>query len=175
MTALILALIMQVGVQNCACDATQPATLEAKGCSLCKVAEQQPPDVAFFFIKDANPTKPNRMLVLPRSHSGDPRPMALLSPAERTAWWTAAIAKGKELWGEDWALAYNGDERRTQCHAHIHVGKISPEAQKDGFVEVSGPAEIPVPANGAGLWVHPVGSKLYVHAGAQVTEFNLVR
>lgn len=175
MIALFLALLLQVGVRDCACDVTRPETLESKQCSLCKLAEAQSPDKPFFVVKDANATKPNRMLILPRAHYPGPHSLAQMSAADRTAWWTAAIAKGKELWGDEWALAYNGEERRTQCHGHIHIGKLSPDAQKDGFVVVSSPAEIPVPSDGSGLWIHPVGNKLYVHAGEQVTEFNLMR
>lgn len=175
MLPLFLALLWLADVRECTCDATEPATLEAKECSLCKAAEAQPRGTPFFFLKDTNPTKPNRTLILPRAHYPGPHSLAQMSPADRTAFWTAAIAKGKELWGENWALAYNGDERRTQCHGHIHIGKLSPDAQKDGFKVVAGPAEIPVPENGGGVWVHPVAGKLYVHAGEQVTEFNLLR
>ena len=175
MIPFVLALLWLADVSGCDCNVAKPDTLEARQCSLCKAAEAQPKSAPFFFLKDASPTKPNRTLILPRGHDFEPRALAQMSAGDRSAWWAAAIAKGKELWGEDWAVAYNGDERRTQCHGHIHIGKISPEAQKDGFVIVSGPADIPVPANGGGVWLHAVAGKLCVHSGEQVTEFNLIR
>ena len=45
---------------GCYCDVAKPETMEARQCSLCKEAEKQPPDVKFFFLKDANPMKANR-------------------------------------------------------------------------------------------------------------------
>jgi hypothetical protein len=40
---------------------------------------------------------------------------------------------------------------------------------------VSGPAQIPLPKDDSGLWVHPVGGKLHVHMGEQITETVLFR
>jgi hypothetical protein len=40
---------------------------------------------------------------------------------------------------------------------------------------VSGPAEIPVPEDGGGIWVHPDAGKLHVHLGEQITETVLLR
>ena len=54
--------------RHCACDISNPETLGARECGLCKEAETQPPDVAVFFLKDNNPRKPNRWLALPRFH-----------------------------------------------------------------------------------------------------------
>ena len=50
-----------------------------------------------------------------------------------------------------------------------------PRAENPAFVEVDRPAGISIPTDGAGFWVHPVGNKLHVHAGEQVTEFVLMR
>ena len=99
-----------------------------------------------------------------------------MSEADRTALWTAAIAKAKEMWGDKWGLAYNGNASRTQCHAHIHIGKLLDGIETDNFVVVAGPAQIPVPRDGMGLWVHPVeGGKLHVHLGEQICETVLLR
>jgi len=171
----LLAMLWLADVRDCACDATQPASLEARQCSLCKAAEAQPAEPAVFFLRDVNPTKPNRWLALPRAHYPGPHSLGEMSAAERTALWAGAMKKGEEVWGADWGLAYNGDERRTQCHGHIHIGKLNADAETDKFVVVAGPSEIPVPENGTGLWVHPVAGKLHVHTGEQVTEFNLMR
>ena len=42
-------------------------------------------------------------------------------------------------------------------------------------IEVSGPAEIPAPDDGTGLWIHARGRKLHVHLGEQTTETVLLR
>ncbi len=175
MISLLLAFFWLADVRACACDVAQPATLEARECSLCKAAEQQPELPPVFFLKDVNPAKPNRMLALPRKHYPKGHALADMSAEERQVLWTAAVEKGSALWGDGWGVAYNGDERRTQCHGHLHVGKMNADAENEKFVVVAGPGEIPVPENGAGLWVHPVNGKLHVHAGEQVTEFNLMR
>lgn len=146
--------------------------MAAHECGLCREAESQPPDVAFFFLKDNNPRKPNRWLILPRAHL---HVLADLAPEVRLALWNAAIAKGRSLWGDQWGLAMNGDERRTQCHAHVHIGKLLDGVENSNFTVAEGPADIVVPKDGTGFWIHPVGSVLHVHAGDQVTEFVLMR
>ena len=175
MIPILVALLWLADVRDCACDAARPETLEARPCSLCKAAEAQPPAPGVFFLKDTNPAKPNRVLALPRAHYPGAHSLGQMSAAERTELWSAAIAKAKELWGAEWGLAYNGDERRTQCHGHIHIGKLNADAETATFAEVPNAAAIPVPEGGTGLWVHEVAGKLHVHAGEQVTEFNLMR
>ena len=174
MAILVFTASVRADVSHCACDPAQPATLQARDCSLCVEAEKQPPGVAVFFIKDANPRKPNRMLAIPRAHTPHGHSLADLTPAERTELWTAAIAKAKELWGDRWGLAYNGDKVRTQCHAHIHIGRMIPGVETNHFVVVDGPADIPVPS-GDGFWIHPQDGKLHVHTGEQITETVLLR
>ena len=158
----------------CNCDPAQPDTMAARQCSLCAEAEKQPADVEFFLLRDANPHKPNRTLILPRMHTPGPHALAQLPPDLRARFWSAAIAKAKELWGNDWAVAYNGDRVRTQCHAHIHIGKLLPGVEFGNFVVVDSPAEIAVPP-GEGVWVHPVAGKLHVHTGEQICETVLLR
>jgi diadenosine tetraphosphate (Ap4A) HIT family hydrolase len=162
-------------VRDCACDVQNPESLQARECGLCREAEAQPSGESIFFLKDINPRKPNRWLVLPRAHSKGPHSFADLTAAERTALWTAALEKGRSLWGDGWGLAVNGDERRTQCHLHIHVGKLLDGVETGNFIVVNGPAEIPVPKDGTGIWVHAVGAKLHVHLGEQITETVLLR
>jgi CDP-diacylglycerol pyrophosphatase len=168
--------LVSADVRDCRCDTSNIAAMEEhRECSLCAEAERQPAYVDVFFLKDKNPTKPNRLLILPRMHEPGGHALAALPPEMRHVLWAAAIAKARELWGEDWGIAYNGDERRTQCHTHLHIGKLLPGMENDHFVTVDGAAEIPAPTNGTGLWVHPVNGKLHVHAGAQVNEFVLMR
>lgn len=163
------------GEIHCACDVTKPETLEARECSLCKEAEAQPAGPPVFFLKDSSPRKPQRWLALPRPHGEGREPLASRSAKDRTLLWTAAIEKGKSLWGDDWGLAINGSTTRTQCHTHIHIGKLLKGVETGRFVVVDGPAKIPAPEDDSGLWVHPAGRKLHVHIGEQITETVLLR
>ena len=163
-------------VSNCACDVSNPQTLSARDCGLCREAETQPPEPAIFFLKDINPRKPNRWLALTRFHLKGGHSLTEMTAAQRTLFWSGAIEKGKALFGDQWGLAYNGDLARTQCHAHIHIGKLLAGVETDHFVVVNGPAQIPVPKDGSGLWVHSIeGGKLHVHLGEQITETVLLR
>jgi diadenosine tetraphosphate (Ap4A) HIT family hydrolase len=167
-----MAAFLCADVRNCACDLAKPESMAAHECGLCREAESQPADVAVFILKDINPRKPNRWLALPRAHT---HALAAMTPEARLALWNAAIEKGKALFGDQWGLAVNGDERRTQCHAHVHIGKLLDNMENPNSVQVYGPADIPIPADGTGFWVHPAGNKLHVHSGEQVTEFVLMR
>jgi hypothetical protein len=169
LTACVLA---SADVRDCACDLANAESMAARECSLCKEAEGQPPDSPVFFLKDINPRKPNRWLALPRAHT---HALGTMSPEARLALWTATIEKAQQLWGNDWGLAVNGDERRTQCHGHIHIGKLVDTTENSDFIEVDSLGDIPIPKDGSGFWVHPAGKKLHVHSGEQVTEFVLMR
>jgi len=170
----LLLVPLDADVSGCLCDVTRPETLQVRECGLCLVAEKQPLDPPFFAIQDTNPNKPDRWLVLPRFHGGSPQVLAAMTAAQRTAYWTWAIAKAHELWGDAWGLAVNNLARRTQCHMHIHVGKLKDDAEDDHFVVVDGPADIPLPRDGEGLWIHPVGGKLHAHFGESAAELRLV-
>ena len=162
-------------VRNCQCDPERPETLEARECSLCKEAEKHPADQQFFAVKDTNPNKPNRWMLLPRFHGNRPQELVEMTPEQRTAYWTAAIAKAHELWGEDWGVALNSTERRTQCHIHLHIGKLLPDAENDHFVVVDKPSAIPLPRDGDGIWIHPIGGRLHVHMDEPAGELKLQR
>jgi hypothetical protein len=172
--ALLALAVARAAIVDCACDPAHPESLEARQCGLCREAEKQPPDVGIFFIKDASPRKPNRWLALPRAHYTGYHAMHEMPAKDRAELWAGAIAKAQELWGDEWGLAYNGEEVRSQCHTHIHIGKLLEGVERDNFIVVSKPSEIPV-APGEGLWVHPVGKKLHVHTGEQICETVLLR
>lgn len=159
---------------NCECELSKPEMWHSRQCSLCREAELQPKDAKFFLLKDINPTKPNRWLILPRMHGPTIHPLEFLSQDLRTELFTAGIAKARELWGDQWAMAYNGGEVRTQCHTHIHIGKLLDGQEKDDGVFVDSPKDIPIKP-GEGLWLHQVGDKLHVHVGGQKTEPVLMR
>lgn len=171
--ALLLVSALAVGdVRNCTCDIASPESMAKRECGLCREAEKQPPDALVFFLKDINPNKPNRWLALPRSHAHS---FAELTPAERLGLWSGAIEKAKAIWGDQWGLAVNSDARRSQCHMHVHIGKLSQDAETPDFVLVNGPADIPVPRDGSGLLIHPVSGKLHVHMGEDAPETLLLR
>jgi hypothetical protein len=157
----------------CNCDPSKPETMTERQCSLCSEVEKAP-GTGPVFLKDSNPRKANRLVVLPRSHKQGLHVMAEYDLRERTVLWTAAINKGKELWGNGWGVAYNGDKVRTQCHAHVHVGKLLPGVEFGEPLVISSPAEIPLP-EGHAIWVHPVGDKLHVHRDDQIAETVLLR
>jgi len=169
---LLLSALSPADVRNCACDVANPQSMARHECGLCSEAEKQPQDAPVFFLKDINPRKPNRWLALPRAHTHS---FAAMTPAQRLAFWTAAIAKARQLWGDQWGLAVNSDEHRTQCHLHVHIGKLLEGVEAPDFVVVDGPADIPVPRGGSGFWIHPQGGKLHVHLGEQVAETVLLR
>jgi diadenosine tetraphosphate (Ap4A) HIT family hydrolase len=159
---------------DCACDAADPASLKVRQCSLCNEAEKQSADSHVFFLKDINPRKPNRWLALPRAHGSAMHHLHDIGPKERMRLWSAAIEKAKGLWGDEWGIAYNGEKVRTQCHTHVHIGKLLKGVETDKFIVVSKPSQIPAPP-GEGLWIHPAGKKIHVHLGEQTTETVLLR
>jgi len=173
--AIVLRAWAQADVRGCACDPSRPDTMQARECSLCREAERHAHGDDIFYLKDINPRKPNRWLALPRAHATAGHDLRSYPPALRARLWQAAITKGKELWGDEWGLAYNGEINRTQCHAHVHIGKLLRGLAPGKWVDVSSVEDIPVPADGTGVWVHPVGKKLRVHFGEGITETALLR
>ncbi len=167
-------LLSQNIIPTCRCDAAQPETLSRRECSLFQEATKADPQAEVFFLKDINPRKPNRTLAMPRHHAPGRYTLDALSAKERAAVWTAAIRKARELWGDSWAVAYNGDQVRTQCQPHIHIGKLNTAAKLAKFQVVRTPAEIPAP-QGKGIWIYADGKRLRVHWGEQITETALVR
>ncbi len=163
---------LRADIVTCGCDPAHPETLQARQCGLCREAEKQPETAKVFVLKDINPTKPNRWLVLPRAHD---RSIDTLDPELRALLWSTAIAKGKSLFGDDWAVAYNSPTVQTQCHVHLHVGKLILGVETASFITVTKVEDIPVPAKGEGIWIHPQGNLFHVHTGEQITETVLLR
>ena len=71
-------------VRGCDCKLNDPESMQKRECSLCREAELQPAGVEFFVLRDANPRKPNRWLVLPKTHLAGSHPLHLLSKSDRT-------------------------------------------------------------------------------------------
>jgi hypothetical protein len=158
----------------CPCDPKDPDTFKERQCALCAAVEKEPLTMHVLFLQDTSPRKPNRWLALPREHSPGMHQMSLLSPEQRVELWRDAIAKAKELWPDHWGVAYNAEKLHTQCHVHIHIGKLIDGVEWGEFKVVNDPSEIPLPGVD-GLWIHPVEGKLHVHIGEQVTETVLLR
>ena len=170
----LAAVAAEADITGCACDPADPVSMEARLCSLSREAAKQPPEPGFFFLKDISPRKQKRTLMLPRRLEKGVYRLSDLTPKERLEFWTEAIRKAEELWGDDWGLAVNGDKVRTQCHPHIHIGKFLKASEKNNFIVINHPRQIPVP-KGDGLWIHPVDKRLHVHTGEQICETVLLR
>jgi hypothetical protein len=172
----LLACSAPADVRDCICDLASPAVSETRACSLCLEAEKHSPDEKVFLVHDSDPAKPNRWLAVPRAGFDGSNPLARMNAEDRLRLWTAAITKGRGVWGDSWAVAMNGDIARRQCHAHVHIGEllVTDEAMETG-VFVDGPADLPAITDGTGLWFHPAGSRLHVHTGEQTTETVLMR
>lgn len=159
----------------CRCDHADAATLEARDCGLCKEAHQQAAQPGVFFLKDANPRKPNRTLALPAKHDKGQQDLRDLTATERVALWKAAMAKAQELWPDAWGLAYNSATVRTQCHLHLHIGKLNEGVDEATGRTVRGPEQFPVPESGLGVWVHPAKGGYHVHVDREIAEPVLLR
>ena len=166
--------LLRADISSCACDPNNPATLKARQCSLCLEALKRPAGEEFFVLKDINPRKPGRWLVLPVAHGTAAHHLRDIPKPQRDKLWHAAIRFATEKFGNDWGLAYNGERARTQCHLHIHVGRFIKAAATTGGTLVKRIEDIPAPEEG-GIWVHPVPGGFQVHLGDQIAETVLVR
>ena len=176
----LLALAASIGLgaemDRCACDVARAEAMAARDCSLCREAEKQPVAEAYFFLRDNSPLKPDQWLILPRVHTSDGRlPLSKISATERAAFWTAAVTRARSMFGERWGLALNGDEARSQCHTHVHIGQLREGVESGQPLVVAGPSDIPVPEDGGGMWIHAASGKIHVHLGEQGTEGVLER
>lgn len=163
-------------VRGCTCDPAKPETMRGRECSLCNEADKQAGPDEIFFLKDINPRKANRTLALPRTHGAGGHPLHLMPRAVQTRLLTAAIAKARELWKDQWGVAYNGEIHRTQCHAHVHIGKLLQGLAPGKYYDVASAAQIRVPADGTGFWLEAApGGRIRVHFGEGITETVLLR
>ena len=160
-------------VVDCPCDHTRPETLKARVCGLCRTASEQ--ETEFYFLKDINPRKPNRYLALPRPHDRGLQTDGSLPNQQRTRYWEAAIRRATELYPGRWGLAANGYFFRTQCHAHIHIGPLSPEVEDVGGKLYDDASAFPDVGPEQGLWLHPKDGRYCVHLDRDLAEVVLVR
>jgi diadenosine tetraphosphate (Ap4A) HIT family hydrolase len=162
-------------VRGCDCNLNDPESMKKRECSLCREAEDQPAGVEFFVVRDINPRKPNRWLIMPKAHMPGSHPLHLMPKKERDRMWSFAIAEaGKHFAAGEWGVAYNGDSVRTQCHLHVHAGKFIPAAENSRFTVVRRVEQFPAPSAG-GILIHPIKSGFHVHTGEDIMETALVR
>ena len=173
--AVVCAGALRADVSQCACDTAVADTMARRECSLCGEAEKHPAETAVFILKDISPRKPNRWLALPRNHGAGPHSLQEMTRAEQVAVLKAAIEKGRELFGGDWGIAYNSWRVRTQCHAHVHIGKLLKGLSPGKYTDVTRVEDIPLPKDDSGFWIHAEGGKLRVHYGEDITETTLLR
>ena len=162
-------------VRGCDCNLNDPESMKKRECSLCREAESQPAGVEFFVVRDNNPRKPNRWLIMPKAHLQGSHPLHMMPKKERDRLWRFAIAEAeKHFPGGQWGIAYNGDKVRTQCHLHLHAGKFIPAAENSKFKLVRRVEQFPAPSEG-GILIHPVKNGFHVHTGEDIMETALVR
>jgi len=168
----LLLLLFFADVRGCVCDPARPDTMQGKECSLTKAAVAEAAGEPVVFKQDANPTKPNRWLAIPHElrHRLDD-----MSPAERAQYWNGSIQKARALWNDQWAIAINSEERRSQCQLHAHIGKLLADADRSGGILVSRVEDIPLPEKGFGIWIQPEGNQLRAHTDQAAPEVLLMR
>jgi len=162
-------------VRGCDCNLNDPEAMTKRECSLCREADRHPAEVEFFVLRDNNPRKPNRWLVLPKAHTAGSHPLHLMPKEQRDRLWAFAIEEAKKHFTDnEWGIAYNGDKVRTQCHLHVHIGKFIPAAENPKFKVVRRLEQFPAPSEG-GVLIHPVKNGFHVHTGEEIMETALVR
>jgi hypothetical protein len=112
--------------------------------------------------------------VLPKAHAPGGHHLHEMPKEVRTQFWTFAIEQARLKFGEEWAAAYNGPSVRTQCHGHLHIGRLIQAAKISNFKVVKRIEDFPAPSD-SGVWIYPVPGGFRVHTGEQITETALVR
>ena len=160
-------------VVSCPCDHALPESISNRVCSLCGTAAKQTDEI--YFLKDINPHKPNRYLALPKAHGSGFQSTADLSQALRAELWRQAAKRAEELYPGRWGLAQNSHFFRTQCHAHIHIGPLSPEVEDTLGMVYASAEQFPNVGAEEGMWLHPKDGRFCVHLDRDLAEIVLVR
>lgn len=165
--------LVPMPVVSCPCDHAAVETLATRVCSLCGTAEGQADEV--YFLKDINPHKPSRYLALPQAHGKGFQSTSDLPELLRATLWKRAAERAEQLYPGRWGLAQNSHYFRTQCHAHIHIGPLSPEVEDTDGIVCQTPAEIPNVGPEQGIWLHPKDGGYCVHLDRDLAEIVLLR
>ena len=73
-----------------------------------------------------------------------------------------------------WGVAENSHFFRTQCHAHLHIGPLSPEVEDTGGTLYDSIEDFPNLAPQRGMWLHPKDGKYCVHLDRDLAEIVLL-
>ena len=165
--------LVPMPIVDCPCDHRRPDTFSSRVCSLCGTAEKETGEI--YFLKDINPHKPNRYLALPKDHVSGFQSTAHLSDALRDRLWAKAVERAEELFPGRWGLAQNSHFFRTQCHAHIHIGPLSPEVEDTQGTLYREVSDFPNYGPEKGMWLHPKDGMYCVHFDRDLAEIVLVR
>ena len=165
--------LVPMPVVECPCDHAKEESMDSRVCSLCGTAEQATDEV--YFLKDINPHKPNRYLALPKAHGAGYQSTADLSAELRTKLWQKAADRAEELYPGRWGIAQNSHFFRTQCHAHLHIGPLSPEVEDSEGTHYRKFEDIPNVGPEQGIWLHPKQDGYCVHLDRDLAEIVLVR
>ena len=165
--------LVPMPIVDCPCDHADTESLASRVCSLCGTAERKSDEI--YFLKDINPHKPNRYLALPKAHDSGFQSTASLTSPLRARLWSRAAAEAERLFPGRWGLAQNSHYFRTQCHAHIHIGPLSPEVEDSGGTVYRDVADFPNVGPEQGMWVHPRDGRYCVHLDRDLAEIVLVR
>ncbi|MDE0102777.1 MAG: hypothetical protein OXN89_10390 [Bryobacterales bacterium] len=160
-------------VVDCPCDHTRPESMRERVCSLCGTAERAQSRV--YFLKDINPHKPSRHLALPKAHDAGFQSTAHLPPDLRSDLWRGAAERAEQLYPGAWGVAQNSHYFRTQCHAHLHIGPLSPEVDDTGGQLYYRFEDFPNVGPERGVWMHPKQAGYCVHLDRDLAEIVLVR
>ena len=169
----VLVPLAPMPIVSCPCDHARPDSMTSRVCSLCGTAGKQTDEI--YFLKDINPHKPNRYLALPKAHGRGFQSTADLTASLRAKLWRRAAERAEELFPGRWGLAQNSHFFRTQCHAHIHIGPLSPEVEDTEGTVYASVEEFPNVGPEQGTWVHPKDGKFCLHLDRDLAEIVLVR
>ncbi len=165
--------LVPMPIVDCPCDHADSGSMSSRVCSLCGTAQKERDEI--YFLKDINPHKPNRYLALPKAHDAGYQSTSDLSESLRARLWLRAAKRAEELFPGRWGLAQNSHYFRTQCHAHIHIGPLSPEVEDTGGTVYRTVDEFPNVGQEQGVWVHPRDGGFCVHLDRDLAEIVLVR
>lgn len=148
---------------SCSCSNIDDLGAE---CSLCNEAVRRRPEhgSSTIVIKDRNVCK-GRWLALPQEHRGPCiQTLPTVSPQARRDLGRTAIAKALAEFGPGFGLAINPSAERSQCHLHVHIGRLRPNVACSAVMaSVSSPDEVFAAATDQGVWVHAAGGGYHVH------------
>ena len=160
-------------VVDCPCDHSRHESLRARVCGLCETAEREQSRVVL--LKDISPDKPSRHLALPKAHGAGFQSTAHIPDRMRAEVWREAARRAEELYPGNWGVAQNGQFFRTQCHAHLHIGPLSPGVEDCGGQPYLRFEDFPNVGPERGIWMHPKEGAYCVHLDRDLAEAVLLR